>query len=224
MPKTLDSIIDPLKRKFSKYRIIFWYDDDSSMRKEFDAVELDGVEKVEIENNEFGLKYQMLRESPEQNFLVYKAGPQPDDIENWLLDIQLSNDVFRTDRVSQTLDELELPIEFRDIVVRHGFFFNAVKRKSSLERMLKSEDNENDVRRKMLAVCTGADDSHVDSILQNLLSELAGNPDKTDRMNLVKKSELEEFLWEQLRRAYGCLLYTSPSPRDATLSRMPSSA
>ena len=25
-------------------------------------------------------------------------------------------------------------------------------------------------------------------------------------------------------RVYGCLLYTSPSPRDATLSRMPSSA
>ena len=27
-----------------------------------------------------------------------------------------------------------------------------------------------------------------------------------------------------LLRATGCLLYTSPSPRDATLSRMPSSA
>ena len=27
-----------------------------------------------------------------------------------------------------------------------------------------------------------------------------------------------------LRKAYFCLLYTSPSPRDATLSRMPSSA
>ena len=26
------------------------------------------------------------------------------------------------------------------------------------------------------------------------------------------------------RLAYDCLLYTSPSPRDATLSRMPSSA
>ena len=209
MTKTLNSITDPLKRKFSKHRIIFWYDDDSSMRKEFDAVEVDGVEKVEIDNNEFGLKYQMLRESPEQNFLVYKAGPQPDDIENWLLDIQLSNDVFRTDRVSQTLDELELPIEFRDIVVRHGFFFNAVKRKSSLERILKSDDDENQVRRKMLAVCTGADDSHVDSILQNLLSELADNPDKTDRMNLIGKCELEDFLWEQLRRAYG---YSSDTP------------
>ena len=29
---------------------------------------------------------------------------------------------------------------------------------------------------------------------------------------------------EDLRQAYPCLLYTSPSPRDATLSRMPSSA
>ena len=28
----------------------------------------------------------------------------------------------------------------------------------------------------------------------------------------------------QVRENYGCLLYTSPSPRDATLSRMPSSA
>ena len=29
---------------------------------------------------------------------------------------------------------------------------------------------------------------------------------------------------EELNREYRCLLYTSPSPRDATLSRMPSSA
>ena len=32
-----------------------------------------------------------------------------------------------------------------------------------------------------------------------------------------------EILLTQMRRE-GCLLYTSPSPRDATLSRMPSSA
>eukprot|EP00830_Metopus_es_P010938 TRINITY_DN2066_c0_g1_i1.p2 TRINITY_DN2066_c0_g1~~TRINITY_DN2066_c0_g1_i1.p2 ORF type:complete len:173 (+),score=55.80 TRINITY_DN2066_c0_g1_i1:56-574(+) len=37
----------------------------------------------------------------------------------------------------------------------------------------------------------------------------------------VKKTE-EQF--EILRTEIGCLLYTSPSPRDATLSRMPSSA
>ena len=30
--------------------------------------------------------------------------------------------------------------------------------------------------------------------------------------------------WDFLASTYACLLYTSPSPRDATLSRMPSSA
>ena len=37
-----------------------------------------------------------------------------------------------------------------------------------------------------------------------------------DKRQLVKKINLNSL--------YGCLLYTSPSPRDATLSRMPSSA
>ena len=32
------------------------------------------------------------------------------------------------------------------------------------------------------------------------------------------------LLSDAVQRALGCLLYTSPSPRDATLSRMPSSA
>ena len=30
--------------------------------------------------------------------------------------------------------------------------------------------------------------------------------------------------WQDMGRPESCLLYTSPSPRDATLSRMPSSA
>ena len=31
-------------------------------------------------------------------------------------------------------------------------------------------------------------------------------------------------LWDEVRHQYGCLLYTSPSPRDLSTSRMPSSA
>ena len=34
----------------------------------------------------------------------------------------------------------------------------------------------------------------------------------------------ENALIRELEEELGCLLYTSPSPRDATLSRMPSSA
>ena len=34
----------------------------------------------------------------------------------------------------------------------------------------------------------------------------------------------EDTSWEMYRQLYGCLLYTSPSPRDMYKSRMPSSA
>ena len=37
-------------------------------------------------------------------------------------------------------------------------------------------------------------------------------------------AELYDFITRDVARLYPCLLYTSPSPRDATLSRMPSSA
>ena len=38
-----------------------------------------------------------------------------------------------------------------------------------------------------------------------------------------KADKDEKFLWFH-KQSTSCLLYTSPSPRDATLSRMPSSA
>ena len=43
----------------------------------------------------------------------------------------------------------------------------------------------------------------------------SANERETRRL-LLNSSQFEQYL--------GCLLYTSPSPRDATLSRMPSSA
>ena len=48
----------------------------------------------------------------------------------------------------------------------------------------------------------------------------------TDDMREAPSRVLMEALWSQGAsvQAYDCLLYTSPSPRDATLSRMPSSA
>ena len=44
--------------------------------------------------------------------------------------------------------------------------------------------------------------------------------------NLLKRKKINtifDLLWK-LPKSYTCLLYTSPSPRDGLLSRMPSSA
>ena len=70
-------IAQGLEAQFDKHRIVFWYDAKSEMRDAFDSVELAGVEKVVIENNEFGLKYRILRQESEQKFLIFKHSPEP---------------------------------------------------------------------------------------------------------------------------------------------------
>ena len=44
-----------------------------------------------------------------------------------------------------------------------------------------------------------------------------------EEMNKIIKKNLDEHK-KEMELYYGCLLYTSPSPRDGLLSRMPSSA
>ena len=52
---------------------------------------------------------------------------------------------------------------------------------------------------------------------------------RDEAVSYVKEKVMPEFtgtpgLLTMMAAITGCLLYTSPSPRDATLSRMPSSA
>ena len=47
--------------------------------------------------------------------------------------------------------------------------------------------------------------------------------EQTD-LEAIYGRERAQALWEIAEQSKSCLLYTSPSPRDATLSRMPSSA
>ena len=102
-----DKIAHALSRLFEKHRIVFWYDTKRELRTDYVAVNLPGIEKIELANNEFGIKHRILREQPEQKFLLYREGPAPADLENWLLDVQLAHGEFRTDQVALWLAELE---------------------------------------------------------------------------------------------------------------------
>ena len=157
-----------LTRLFDKHRIIFWYDTKHELRSDFEAVSISDVEKLEIANNEYGLKYRVLRESPDQKFLLYKEGPQPEDLDNWLLDVQLAHGEFRTDQVAIWLSELELGLEFAEVAQAHAEFFQAIKRKDALKKLLKSDDTAGQLRLKMLAVCAGSE-PRMDSVVETLL-------------------------------------------------------
>jgi hypothetical protein len=146
-----------LLKIFERHRIVFWYDAKKELRDDFEALVLPGVEKLEIANNEYGLKYRMLREQPHEKFLLYHQGPQPADLDNWLLDVLLAHGDFRTDQVGLWLSELDLGVEFADLVQAHAEFFQAEKRKAALKNLLTADDTPGMIRLKMLAVCAGSD-------------------------------------------------------------------
>ncbi|MCP5275507.1 MAG: BREX-1 system phosphatase PglZ type A [Burkholderiales bacterium] len=208
-----DRIAQALTKLFDRHRIVFWYDAKQELRDDFETLSLPGVEKLELTNNQYGVKYKILREQPEQKFLLYREGPQPNDLDNWLLDVQLAQGEFRTDQVAIWLSELELGLEFTNVVQAHVEFFQAIKRKDALKKLLQADDTAGQIRLKMLAVCTGSE-PRMDAVMENLLQELADGRD--EKIKLVDRCSLDSFLWEQMTRLYG---YNSGEPgiRDFTI-------
>lgn len=195
-----DRIAASLRRLFEEHRIVFWYDAARDMRAEFDALDLEGVTKLEVANNEFGLKHRILRRESDRRFLLFKDGAEPPMAENWLLDLQLATTVFAADQAAIWLAELGLPLQFEPVVREHLEFFRAKARVDALKARLQPTDTQTQVRLRMLAVCAGAD-SGLDTVIEALLGELAAG--KSDALRLIDRSALTPTLWKQAAQAYG---------------------
>ena len=73
------------------------------------------------------------------------------------------------------------------------------------------------MKNKIIFICTG--NSCRSQIAERLLREEAD-----DKFEVFSAGSNPSRLHPAAVKVMACLLYTSPSPRDATLSRMPSSA
>lgn len=198
----LDRITKSLQVQFDTHRIVVWYDPACEFRDAFDGVVLPGIEKIAVANNEFAVKHRVLREEKEQKFLLYREGPRPEDVDNWLLDVELAYTTFKADHVAMWLAELGLPakVEFEVLVGMHHGFFNSAKRLEKLKAAVKPDDTTSVLRERMLAVCAGADGGF-DAVVQALLAEFAA--DKDEAMRLIGRAGLDGFLWDQMARRYG---------------------
>ena len=202
-----ERITQLLEKLFGNHRIVFWYDDKEEFRAEFEDCVLSKVEKIEINNNEFAIKYRVLREQPKQQFLLYKAGPVPDDTENWLLDVQLAHETFKADQPALLLADLGLDQDYRDLVEKHAEFFKPEKNKETKKRketlrksIADGTKTHDDIRRKMLAICTNSNSSDLKFILLALIQELADG--KSAMIDFIGHCNLESFLWKEVER-YG---------------------
>ncbi len=147
-----ENIKKVLDKYFQNHRLVFWYDDNAEMKTSFESMQFTDVEKLVIENNEFGIKYKVLVEKPSQKVLIYQPKPKPDNDDNWLLDLLLSHVEFYTDASSITLQQLELTQEYKPFIQKHLAFFSAEKRIQELKSLLETDEKESVIKFKMLAV------------------------------------------------------------------------
>jgi uncharacterized protein (TIGR02687 family) len=193
--------IASLQKLFDQYRIVFWYDDKRTLREDYEALELDGVTKLEIANNEFTLKYHLLREEPKTKFLLYHAGPKPSDEENWLLDLLFYQGEFHTDQTSIILSDLGLKAAFLPLIKTHLAFFDNKARVQQLRPLLSSNESIQQFPSKLLAVCTGNGSAQFEYSLMALLTDAANEQD--EKLRLIHRCNLDEYLWAEIKRFYG---------------------
>ena len=75
-----------------------------------------------------------------------------------------------------------------------------------------------------LSIRHDADPDDVVNVGDTVEALVLTKEDKEGRLILSKKRAQYERAWGSIEKIKDCLLYTSPSPRDGLLSRMPSSA
>ncbi len=206
-----------LTKLFDKHRIVFWYDANQELRKDYDEVWIPGIEKIDIEGNEFWLKHHVLREKKTQKFLIYHAGPQPKDEDNWLLDVLLAQGQFKADQISIWLNELGLKPSDWDFVQAHEVFFKKAEQRTQFRALWENHaESGASKERIMLSICLDSGSVlTLEEMMTILLAEAARG--ESHLFERIKEIGLESYYWAQTERVWG---YKSeqPSVKDFAVS------
>jgi len=197
----MSKIKESLVSLFELNRIILWYDDDQSFTQEFDTLELNGVEKIAVENNEFAIKYRMYIQQPSSKFLLYLPYSRPENDDNWLLDIELSNYVFHTDQEAMTLQEIDLPILYRAWIKNHLEFFRSKERIQKFNQLKEKTDDEKQLTFKLIQSVLGATTASIDELLKMYATHFANEKSEDIDKDLTKFGLFEPF-WNEVATNY----------------------
>ena len=204
-----ETIFKAIDNHFKKYRIIFWYDENGNNKDIFDKYSNPAVEKIKIENNEFYIKYRVLKEKPEQKYLIYSELPKPGNDENWLLDLNLAHFVFATDEVSRYQNELALPESFKPLIKEHiAFFRNKKERLNPLKKLLRKNETPRSFKYALVSVICS--NSQVEREKRKELEEIIlkifiSNLKNADNgyWKEIEKYNLADFIWDEIKSKYG---------------------
>lgn len=163
-----DKITQDLNRRFAeplpefyRRRIIFWYDEDREFEDQLDDVQLVNATLVRLTGqNTFAVKKLLCEDDTTSNFLVYQPFSFQNDDDNWLINIQLYSEEFRSDLNSIWMNEMGMastPV-LRKPVKQYRKFFNAKSRRDAVMKLNSNISTAAQVHLAvMAAICKNSD-------------------------------------------------------------------
>ena len=200
------SIHKSLSALFQDNRVVFWYDDNSNLKEQFEELQFLDVEKIEVKNNQLELKYRILKE--EQNkFLLYFPVGEPSFKDNWLLDLQLAHRIFNSDQESMFLQEIGLGYHFKELIRQHLVFFENKERRTKLRDLIAEDDKDRDIQYKMMAVMFGVDYATLEAFIQVYANAHNDGNDRIEKA--LERYNLKDLFWKEVSRKFN---YHNDSP------------
>lgn len=206
-------IHESLQRVCRQQRLVFWYDGTGEWKETFDSFVHDGVVKLEVGRNEFGIKVRICCEpNLAIRFLIYVPMERPSDNDNWLLDLVLQGYEYKADKASLALQEVGLSYDFLHVAEEHEKFFQSDSRVKALKELIVKDDQDRELRLKMMAVLASAEDD-IDLLLLHFLTQGADEPLFDPVAESLESFSLLEYFWREVARAFA---YNTdvPSLRD----------
>ena len=199
-------------------RIVFWHDPthefvDFMNRLPFLTFDHTTVQIIRLDEvSALETKRRLERDDPEGRFLLYSPTEEPDDDDDWLLDIRLYSCSFRADRASILLDELGLEHHsLREHLAERRTFCDNKDRLQKFKALVASNDTAEDLDRKMLAVVVKADQPELFTIIRTLFHTLTEVEDR-DEIDLgnsplcwdqIEKFDLAQPFWRFITHTFG---------------------
>ncbi|MFD1874328.1 BREX-1 system phosphatase PglZ type A [Hymenobacter bucti] len=204
----MSQIAESLNKLFDSHRVIFWHDEKAELLDSFQELVLPEVESIHVNNNEFYVKHRVVKQVPGGKFLIYRSGPRPAYVNNWLLDLELAHYEFHTNQEATFLQELGLEYDFKDLVSEHIEFFKSKDRRQKLKGLLGKEDAFKDICYKMLAVVFNSSTISLPAFIQAHANAFSDGTDRLDRE--LTRYNLKSFYWQQIADTYK---YFNSSPQ-----------
>ncbi|QFZ53332.1 BREX-1 system phosphatase PglZ type A [Oceanihabitans sp. IOP_32] len=189
-------IQEALEHKFKSHDVIFWYDENSELKEDFENLVFNSIEKVHVNGNEFEVKHRVTTKKAEEKYLLYFNTKKPKNNENWLLDLELAYHQFHTDQEAIILQELGLDFNFKTLVAKHLLFFKSKERLDNLKSLLGDGDSHNDIRYKMLAVVFNTEHVNLNTFIHAHGTAFANGNEKMDRD--LERYNLVDFYWNEI--------------------------